>query len=150
MGIVDGGGAAQNQTTTVDGGGAGDIATLILDGGPAGIYGDFLGVLPAPYLLDFSSLDQDLVARGRSRLLTQFKNSPVLTALLDAFSGEAQELSDAINDVIRPAAASEQPTSHKPGCPDYGFVIPRFCDCNKISGQPSKASREVRSERACF
>ena len=51
--------------------------------------------------VDFSELNQDLQTRAASRLLTQFKRSPVLLQLLHALVAEVQALSDAIVDVIK-------------------------------------------------
>jgi len=49
---------------------------------------------------DFIKFEQDLLTRGRGRLLFEFKNSPVLDQLLQALSIENQELYDAIIDTM--------------------------------------------------
>jgi len=50
--------------------------------------------------VDFSQYNQDLLARGRSRLLYQFRNSTILDELVQATSAEAQELYDSLYDSL--------------------------------------------------
>lgn len=51
--------------------------------------------------IDFSTLKFDLKELAESRLLSQFYNSTVLKLLLDAFTSEVQELSDAIYELLK-------------------------------------------------
>lgn len=51
--------------------------------------------------ITYDELKFDLKARALSRMLSQFHNSTVLKLLLEAFTSEVQELSDAIYELIR-------------------------------------------------
>ena len=51
--------------------------------------------------IDFSSVKFDLKELAESRLLSQFYNSKILKLLLNVYTSEIQELSDAIYDLIR-------------------------------------------------
>lgn len=51
--------------------------------------------------VNYSECKYDLQERAESRMLSQFYNSKVLKLLLNAFTSEVQELSDAIYELIR-------------------------------------------------
>ncbi|HBG77244.1 MAG TPA: hypothetical protein DDW84_00130 [Phycisphaerales bacterium] len=58
-------------------------------------------MIPAKYKVDFTDYAQDFRALADSRLLYQFKNSTVLKAIIYAFADEAQELFDAIIELMK-------------------------------------------------
>jgi hypothetical protein len=58
-------------------------------------------MIPAKFKVDFSEYTKDFRALADSRLLYQFQNSPVLKALIYAFTDEVQELYNAIVDLMK-------------------------------------------------
>lgn len=85
--------------------------------------------VPAGYEIDFTGLTQDLQSRAYQRLLLQFRDSPVLVAILRALVAEVQVFSDAVVDVVKyrtlalSAGANQDVLGRIVGQPRLGWEI---------------------------